>query len=330
MQEATGPGHVTGQLPQARSDLSAVTVGSRAYLAGGYDGVSYNPEVLATTDGHHFRVAARLPVPVRYAAVASAGNQLWVFGGRDPSRAEQPHPAGQPGHRPRRIAGHLPVRLAGATGIRPERPNLRRGRPDHEVGERKRISGTVYSYTPGQPGVRPAGTLPEPVAYAAAAVQDGTAYLIGGDNGAHALSSVTQLRLVPASSTTAASLGPGGAPWLGPPLTRRPPGPAFRPLGAARRRADRRRLEQPAAHRGPAGPDPLGVPAARRSRPGQAFRLPDDAFFSPDGKDIVATEEDYSVDQRDQHRPAQDHLPVRHAGGARAARPTTCPTPTTR
>jgi DNA-binding beta-propeller fold protein YncE len=29
--------------------------------------------------------------------------------------------------------------------------------------------------------------------------------------------------------------------------------------------------------------------------PGQAFRLPDDAFFSPDGKDIIATEEDYSV-----------------------------------
>ncbi len=28
---------------------------------------------------------------------------------------------------------------------------------------------------------------------------------------------------------------------------------------------------------------------------GQAFRLPDDAFFSPDGRDIVATEEDYSV-----------------------------------
>ena len=28
---------------------------------------------------------------------------------------------------------------------------------------------------------------------------------------------------------------------------------------------------------------------------GQRFLVPDDAFFSPDGKDIIATEEDYSV-----------------------------------
>jgi hypothetical protein len=67
---------VVGQLPTARSDASAVTSGSVAYVIGGYDGASWSPRVLATVDGRHFRVAARLRVPVRYAAVAAAGGQI--------------------------------------------------------------------------------------------------------------------------------------------------------------------------------------------------------------------------------------------------------------
>jgi hypothetical protein len=39
-----------------------------------------NPEVLATTDGHHFRVT-RLPVPVRYAGATAVGRLIWVFSG---------------------------------------------------------------------------------------------------------------------------------------------------------------------------------------------------------------------------------------------------------
>ena len=42
-------------------------------MVGGYDGTILDPQVLATTDGRHFRVAARLPVPVRYAATAAVG-----------------------------------------------------------------------------------------------------------------------------------------------------------------------------------------------------------------------------------------------------------------
>lgn len=46
--------------------------------------------------------------------------------------------------------------------------------------------------------------------------------------------------------------------------------------------------------------DPQGRVRWQFPRPGdlqphQRFRVPDDAFFSPDGRDIVATEEDYSV-----------------------------------
>jgi hypothetical protein len=47
----------------------------------GYGGSTLNPEVLATTDGHHFRVTPRLPVPVRYAGATAVGRLIRVFSG---------------------------------------------------------------------------------------------------------------------------------------------------------------------------------------------------------------------------------------------------------
>ena len=73
---------VAGQLPRARSDSNGVSAGPVGYVVGGYDGTVLDPQVLATTDGQHFRVAARLPVPVRYAGTAAAGGLIWVFGGQ--------------------------------------------------------------------------------------------------------------------------------------------------------------------------------------------------------------------------------------------------------
>ena len=58
----TGQASVTGQLPGPRSDLSSVTVGSTAYLVGGYDGASYDAAVLATDNGSTFHPVATLPV----------------------------------------------------------------------------------------------------------------------------------------------------------------------------------------------------------------------------------------------------------------------------
>ena len=40
--------------------------------------------MLATTNGRAFTKVATLPLPVRYAAVAGAGNRIWVFGGLTP------------------------------------------------------------------------------------------------------------------------------------------------------------------------------------------------------------------------------------------------------
>ena len=108
---------VAGALPGVRSDLSAVTVGRRAYLVGGYDGARYDSGVLATADGRRFSVAARLPVPVRYPAVAALGSRIWVFGGQTPAGItdviQQVDTLNGPGHRGR----PLPTPLAYAAGF---------------------------------------------------------------------------------------------------------------------------------------------------------------------------------------------------------------------
>ena len=78
---ASGATSRRGTLPQPRSDLSAVTIGKTVYVIGGYTGSVEVPDVLATTDGVHFRVVGKLPVTVRYAAVVAVGNVIWVIGG---------------------------------------------------------------------------------------------------------------------------------------------------------------------------------------------------------------------------------------------------------
>ena len=68
-------------LPQARADNGSVTIGSVAYIVGGYNGSTGDAAVLATSNGTGYRTVANLPVPVRYAAVAALGGRIYVFGG---------------------------------------------------------------------------------------------------------------------------------------------------------------------------------------------------------------------------------------------------------
>ncbi|TMK54168.1 MAG: hypothetical protein E6G59_03915 [Actinobacteria bacterium] len=82
---ATGATSTIGHLPRVLSDLAAVTIGNSIFVAGGYDGTRARPEVLETAAGRSFRVAATLPVGLRYAAVAVAGSKLLVAGGQTDS-----------------------------------------------------------------------------------------------------------------------------------------------------------------------------------------------------------------------------------------------------
>ena len=82
---SSGNGRIISHLPTPRSDLAAAPVGGRVYLIGGYDGKSLSGAILQTSDGRSFSTLARLPMPVRYPAVASSGDTIYVFGGETAS-----------------------------------------------------------------------------------------------------------------------------------------------------------------------------------------------------------------------------------------------------
>ncbi|MCU1677054.1 MAG: Kelch repeat-containing protein [Frankiales bacterium] len=94
VQRVAGDGttSLAGRLPEPRSDLNAVTVGTSMYVVGGYTGAADVATVLRSSDGRRFTVVGRLPVTVRYAAVVALGTDIWVIGGdhlRAPTDAVQ-------------------------------------------------------------------------------------------------------------------------------------------------------------------------------------------------------------------------------------------------
>ena len=278
-----GTAAVAGELPAARSDVSAVTAGSVAYLIGGYDGAQLNPEVLATADGSHFRAAARLPVPVRYGGVAAAAGQIWVFGGETATGQTDAIQRISPATATATVVGHLPRPLQGTTGI------VLAGQIYIAGGETAgQTSGTVYRFDPATGRVTQAGELPVPVGYAGAAVAGGVGYLLGGEDGTRPVPAVTTFRLVPAGH----AMPDAAAPWLAPPAGpgRLAPGsdPSVLPgdVLIADHRNNRLLIIDPQ------GRVRWEFPRPGDLAPGQTFLVPDDAFFSPDGQDIVVTQED--------------------------------------
>ena len=331
-----------------------MTVGSTAYLVGGYDGASYDAAVLATSNGSTFRTVATLRVPVRYAAVAGSGNDIWVFGGLTPAGLTRDIQRVNLATGRAAVVGHLPAPVSGATAVTLAGQVFVAG----GLTASGAASRAVLAYDTAHRSVTPAGTLPVPVSNAAAAVVGGTAFLVGGYGGHRQLPTVTQLRLVPAAaalpasnpglpaSGTASDPSGGGAagdppadgytdqilasaPWLGPPHGKGHLAPHSNPsvLPGDVLIADdwNNRLLIV---------DPQGRVRWRFPRPGdlargQNFLLPDDAFFSPNGRYIIATEEEESVVSVISI--ARHKIVYRYGTpGVPGSAATTCPTPTTR
>jgi DNA-binding beta-propeller fold protein YncE len=76
---------VVGRLPQPASDVAAAVIGRTAYVVGGYTGTQWLNTILAWRPGQRPRVVARVPVALRYAAVAAANGKLVIAGGSIPS-----------------------------------------------------------------------------------------------------------------------------------------------------------------------------------------------------------------------------------------------------
>ncbi len=269
-----------GRLPTVRSDLSAVEVGGRAYLLGGYDGEAPLGSVLRSEDGSSFSEVAKLPAPARYIAVAATAGRIFAFGGEladgapsDAIREIDPKTGAA------RVLGHLrqPVSHASAVSLG--------GRVYLLGGEVGGIaSDRIWRFDPATGALAPAGRLPLPVAGGAATVVGSTAYLIGGKgaNGA-ALRTVVLLR-----EHTVRSAPPEGAEAASAPRSRtargRPPPFTGRLLIADR--GNNRLLvvnsEKKVLWRFPSRAHPA---------PPGGFYFPDDAFFTHGGAQIISNEE---------------------------------------
>jgi YVTN family beta-propeller protein len=78
---ADGRATPAGQVPQAASDLEAVTLGGTAYVVGGFTGARPLRSIVAFRPGSPPRVAGMLPIPLRYAAVAPVRGRILIAGG---------------------------------------------------------------------------------------------------------------------------------------------------------------------------------------------------------------------------------------------------------
>jgi len=293
---AAGPAH----LPNARSDLAAVTVGATTYLLGGYDGARPDASVLATTDGRTFRSVAALRVPVRYPAVAALGGKIFVFGGLAITGPRAGTPvntiqAVDPARHTCSVIGRLPEPLAGAAAVtldgevfvaggestvpQPRAPGMGTtqyrahgpGAGSETGGARTSTVSTVWAFQPATGRLLPAGRLQVPVSHAAVAVSGSRAWIVGGESHGALVAAVQMLRPNEAFGTAGA---PGaGSPYFGARLL------------IADRGNNRLLLLTDTMHVA------WKYPSARAPRDPLRFYFPDDAFFIKHGTAIISNQE---------------------------------------
>ncbi|MDA8319854.1 MAG: hypothetical protein M0030_08605 [Actinomycetota bacterium] len=296
----------------------AVAAGSTTYLVGG---TGQAGTVRAVTAAGSTRVVGRLPVSVSYPAATIAGGQIWVFGGetaRGPVNVIQRVSLAGRGAS---IAGTLPAPSAGASafalqgsifvagGYLPSPGRLSALYPSLLAGGRadapgvlaaapRSTSGQVLRFDPASGTVSVAADLPMPVARAGVAVLGSTAYLVGGSDGSVPMPSVVTLRMVPAAQALPGSLanrGPLAAPWLAPAHGPGHLAPGSNPAALPADVLVADHLNSRLIIIDPHGRVRWTFPQPGDLAPGQTFKVPDDAFFSPDGRYIVATQEDNQV-----------------------------------
>jgi hypothetical protein len=277
---AVAPGAVArqvGQLPTVRSDLSAVTVGNRAYVLGGYDGSEPIDSILETTDGSAFTQVATLPAPARYMAVATLGGTIYAFGGESANGAAgDAIQAIDPKAETARVVGHLPRSLSHAAAF--------------ALGGRVYIAGgevggapsdAIWRFDPSSGRVARAGTLPVAVSGAGTATVGSTEYLIGGTGaGERPLSTVVTVslhrrKLEPPPKPKESQASPAGS--------------ASRPFSGRLMIADRgnNRLIVVNAEKKVL----WKFPSRAHPAPPGGFYFPDDAFFIHGGTGIISNEE---------------------------------------
>jgi len=171
-----GTARVIGHLPQPRSDLVATTVGDSAYVLAGFDGTTSLSAVLRTNDGRRFTPIARLPITVRYPAVAALGDRLLLFGGEHDGVVIDDVQQVDLATGRTRVIGHLPRPLAHEASVVLDGVIwLVGGRSGGQLQQR------IWRWDPARGRGLAAGRLPYAVADAGFVSIGSTAYLLGGE-----------------------------------------------------------------------------------------------------------------------------------------------------
>ena len=280
-------GTVAGQLPTPRSDLAVATIGSTAYVVGGYDGTTYLPQVLATTDGTHLTTVADLTVPVRYPAVVARDGLLYVFGGQtaSPGSAAQATDDIQvvdPATHTARVAAHLPQPLYGAAAFVLDGTIYVAG---GQVPGGATLT-TIDAYVPSTGKVLNAGLLPQAEAFGGYTTvgsgRTAVGYIAGGEVAAQ--SGPDQAGVASGTLQTILSLRP--STWGGTAGTAGAGSPYAGTLLIADRGNDRLVAIDTSRNQTWVYPSP-SMPA-----PAGGFYFPDDSFFFHGGTGIISNQED--------------------------------------
>ena len=259
-----------GHLPEPRSDLAAATIGGTAYLIGGFTGTEPLKTILSFRPGAVSRVVGHLPQPLRYAAVAAIGGRIVIAGGMTPSGPTRQVLAFDPATGRTSVLGLLPEPLShlAAAAL---------GGYVYVIGGRDARSRPVPTITVIDPrsGVSSsAGVLKRPLSDEAAVGLVGAILLAGGRDAAGPTGRVLELTPRPRRASSA--------------LLRAGSDPSVLPGDVLiADKANNRLLEVSRT-----GRIVWSFPRPGALRNHQSFLVPDDAFFTPSGHDVVATEED--------------------------------------
>jgi outer membrane protein assembly factor BamB len=261
----------TGTLPTVRSDLSAVSLGGRTYVLGGYDGSEPIDSVLATEDGAAFTEVARLRAPARYMAIARLAGHIYAFGGETGNGgASDAIQEVDPNAGTSEVIGHLPQGVSHASAV-----SL--GGHIYVLGGEADGSATdrIWRFDPANGTVAPAGRLPLPISNGAATTVGSTGYLIGGTG-----SDMTPLPTIVTLTVRRQARAPK------PDVARHHRGYPFAGRLMIADRGNNRLIVV-----GPRKQVLWQFPSRAHPAPAGGFYFPDDAFFTHHGTGVISNEE---------------------------------------
>jgi len=304
---ASGAVASAGELPRPQSDVAVTTIGSTAFIVGGFDGVSPLDTIVAWRPGTPPRYVARLPFAVRYAAVAAVGGRLIIAGGTTTAGVSDAIWSYDPSDGAVVQVGVLPRALTHASAVT-------LGGRVYVIGGRLSPAGDqtagIVEIDPASAQAMVVGSLPAPLSDAAVALA-GDRIVVAGGEGPGGAPQRTILTLTPiVAHVSVRSPSPRAAARAAlQALTARGFGQALRahPSSIAPYEAAAVRPGLPGylliADRGnnrilvvnPQGKIVWRFPTPADVAAGRILHFNDDTFVEPGGRSLIANEEDYGA-----------------------------------